>query len=306
MDKQLTSPSPQTHRKEEAATTTRPRNEFKSVREESKARGRSERWASEAQFFDAIAERLQSDVRPFDEAYERRYLGQELNPAYSKQFRLQLLGDLRGQRVLDVGCGEGSNAVLLARRGADVTGVDISQRCVELADARAKANQVEDRTRFYWSPLELAVLPERSFDVIWIDGVLHHVIPELELILDRLQTWAKPGARFVFSEPLCLHPIIRKLRARIPVHTDATPDERPLQRAELDLIQARLPDLKIRRFDLLSRGTRFVLGGTDYESAPRARQNLCDALHALDRALLQIPTVSELAGMAVMYGTFPR
>ena len=306
LDEYPSSPAARTQRKDVVPARTRPRNELKFPCEDLNPRGRSERWAAEAQFFDAIAERLQKDVRAFDESFDRRYLGQDLNPAYSKQFRLQLLGDLSGQRVLDVGCGEGSNAVLLARRGADVTGVDISPRCVELADARARANNVAERTRFYCSPLELADLPERAFDVIWVDGVLHHVIPELGLILGRIQTWAKPGARFVFSEPLCLHPVIRRLRSQIPIHTDATPDERPLQRAELDLIHARLPDLNIRRFELLSRGTRFVLGGANYETAHRARQKLCDALHAVDHALLHLPALSELAGMAVLYGTFPR
>ena len=45
------------------------------------------------------------------------------NPAF-----LAFVGDLRGRRVLDAGCGEGYNTRILARRGARMTGVDISEK----------------------------------------------------------------------------------------------------------------------------------------------------------------------------------
>src|SRR5271165_2507201 len=48
-----------------------------------------------------------------------------------------LPGDLCGARVLDAGCGTGALAVELARRGADVLGIDVSPSLVELARSRA-------------------------------------------------------------------------------------------------------------------------------------------------------------------------
>ena len=50
---------------------------------------------------------------------------------------LEMLGDVRGRKVLDLGCGEGGYARELARRGATVKGVDGSQRLVEVARQRA-------------------------------------------------------------------------------------------------------------------------------------------------------------------------
>jgi 2-polyprenyl-3-methyl-5-hydroxy-6-metoxy-1,4-benzoquinol methylase len=50
------------------------------------------------------------------------------NPAF-----LALVGDLNGRRVLDAGCGEGYNTRILARQGAIMTGVDLSERMIELA-----------------------------------------------------------------------------------------------------------------------------------------------------------------------------
>src|SRR5687767_10273371 len=55
---------------------------------------------------------------------------------------LAALGDVRGLRVLDLGCGHGMAAVVLARRGARVTACDLSAGYVREAHARARANGV--------------------------------------------------------------------------------------------------------------------------------------------------------------------
>jgi 2-polyprenyl-3-methyl-5-hydroxy-6-metoxy-1,4-benzoquinol methylase len=52
---------------------------------------------------------------------------------------LALLGDVRGRRILDLGCGEGGYARELAQRGAEVVGVDGSERLIEVARRRAQA-----------------------------------------------------------------------------------------------------------------------------------------------------------------------
>ena len=69
------------------------------------------------------------------------YLDHEtwVRPAFDK------LGDLRGKRVLDYGCGHGMAAVVLARRGAAVTAFDLSPGYVREAGERAAANGVAVR-----------------------------------------------------------------------------------------------------------------------------------------------------------------
>jgi SAM-dependent methyltransferase len=58
---------------------------------------------------------------------------------------LQELGDLRGRRILEVGCGTGHLAVEMARRGASVVALDLSPTMIDLARRHAEASGVSDR-----------------------------------------------------------------------------------------------------------------------------------------------------------------
>jgi 2-polyprenyl-3-methyl-5-hydroxy-6-metoxy-1,4-benzoquinol methylase len=263
------------------------------------------RWASESDFFDLMAERLAAHARPLDELTVQRYR-ETRRPWFNKEFRFQLMGDLRGKRVLDVGCGDGSNAILMARYGARVTGIDISPKSIELCHRRAELDGVGSNTQFICSPLETADLLDGSYDIIWGDGVLHHLIPELDGVMRQLVSYAKPGALFVFSEPVCLSPLLRRLRKRIPIHTDATPNERPLERAEMATIRRYLPHLELRWFSFLSRLDRFFLRHNNYERSPLPRRLVADALGCADRAVLSVPGLQPLGGMCVMYGQLQK
>ena len=77
-----------------------------------------------AQYWDKNAGLWANHVRQGWDAY-REFFN---NPAF-----FEFIGDLSGKTVLDAGCGEGYNTRLLARSGARMTGVDISERMIELA-----------------------------------------------------------------------------------------------------------------------------------------------------------------------------
>lgn len=202
--------------------------------------------------------------------------------------------------MLDVGCGDGINSVLPAKLGARVTGIDIAPKSI--FQERAEVNAVSHAVQFMCSPLEQAEIPPCSFDVIWGDAILHHVIENLEAVLTRLTLWAKPGALLLFSEPVNFSNALRRLRFMLPVKTDATPDERPLEPAELATIRRFLPDLRIRVYSLFGRLTRFILIGYNYEGSPAWRRAIVNSLALLDYGLLSLPLVRNLAGYAVLYG----
>ncbi len=261
---------------------------------------REARWREEAGFFDAHAP---AEIRGIDPRVAVRYAS-AARFWFNKEYRFQLLGPLAGHRVLDVGCGMGDNAILLALAGAEVTAVDVSPRSIEVAARRARASGLPHLPRFVCAPIEEAELPPRSFDLVWVDGLLHHVIPELDAVLARLRSLARAGARAVFSEPVNRLPALRRLREALPIPTDATPGERPLEEAELEIIRRHVPDLRVRAFGLLGRMNRFVLP-RGYEGAPASRRALANLLCAADWAILSAGPVARAGGMAVLHGRFP-
>jgi 2-polyprenyl-3-methyl-5-hydroxy-6-metoxy-1,4-benzoquinol methylase len=256
--------------------------------------------AQEAEFFDRRADESARRLQPVEDAVLARY--RSPGRLYPKEYCFRLLGDLRGKSILDVGCGEGEDAMILARLGACVTGLDVSPKAIDLAKQRAVINGVAHRTQFICAPLNAASLPEKAFDVIWIDNVLHHVLDDLEPTLGALLEAAKPGATILCIEPVNLNKTLRKIRFLVPVHTEVTPGERPLEKADLAVLEKLIPGVRRRHFNFLARLTRFVLLGYRYETAAPWRRALCDLVHGFDRAFLSVPKLNELGGIGLLHG----
>jgi SAM-dependent methyltransferase len=103
-------------------------------------------------------------------------------------------------RAIDLGCGSGANAVFLAERGFDVTGVDFS--AVALAKARRKADQagVADRCRFLEADLTAGTLAgvDGRFDLLVDYGTLDDLRGRRRHAMAALVTQlANPGSRFL-------------------------------------------------------------------------------------------------------------
>jgi 2-polyprenyl-3-methyl-5-hydroxy-6-metoxy-1,4-benzoquinol methylase len=260
------------------------------------------RWQQEARFFDERASK-RMQIGQIEERVVLRY--RSPGQLFAKEYSCRLLGDLHGKTVLDLGCGEGENSVLLARLGASVTGLDISPKSIDVARLRARLSGVEDFTEFICAPAETANLPEAHFDVIWGDNILHHVLPVLEETMAAVIRAAKPGAQIVFMEPTNLNATLRRIRFLVPVHTEVTPGERPLERRDLDVFERYVTEPKRRHFTFLGRLTRFLLKELSYENASFARRHLVRALHALDFAILSVPGLESLGGNSVLYGRAP-
>jgi 2-polyprenyl-3-methyl-5-hydroxy-6-metoxy-1,4-benzoquinol methylase len=262
---------------------------------------RPSHWKEEATFFDKRASRAGNSLQPVDPLAVKRY-GSPLRKRLAAEYRFYILGNLAGKAVLEVGCGDGANAILLAKLGAQVVGVDLSPASIELAKKRAALNGVCDSVQFVCSPLELVNLPANYFDAIVGVGVLHHVIASLDLVLRRLVTSAKSCGMFMFAEPINFNSTLRRIRLSVPVHTEVTPHERPLEKAEIEVIKYAIPDLAVRPFALFGRMDRFVLSDENYERSSAPRRLISNVLAATDWLLLSLPGVRDLGGTAVLYG----
>jgi 2-polyprenyl-3-methyl-5-hydroxy-6-metoxy-1,4-benzoquinol methylase len=261
----------------------------------------TERWQRERSFFDRQAQTSLQQLEPIPAETLRRY-GTLRRPYFNPEYRYRVVGDLRGKRVLEVGCGEGENSVVLAKLGAHVTGIDISQGAIDTALERADLNGVAERVAFVCAPIELASFEPATFDIIWGEAILHHLLADLDMVLSHLTKWAKPDATILFAEPVALSRTLRRVRLMLPVHTEATPDERPLEAGELALVSRYLRDAEFRYFEFLGRLDRFIVSDTNFEKSSPARRAISTALHLIDYGLLSLPGVSRLGGVCVMHG----
>ena len=263
---------------------------------------REERWKEEAAFFDRAAERIDVTALPIDALALERYTRPILRRRFSKEYRFKIMGPVEGKALLDVGCGDGQNSVMLAQMGARVTGIDVSPGAIEVARRRAEVNGVSDRVRFVCAPVEKADLPDGSFDIVWGEGILHHVLDDLELVLRHLARCAKRGGVLIFSEPINLSPMLRRIRQSIPIRTDATPGERPMLRLEIDLVRRYVPDLVMRPYSFLGRLDRFILIHYNYERSPVVRRGIVSGMATLDWLLMFMPGLRRLASTCVLHG----
>jgi SAM-dependent methyltransferase len=114
---------------------------------------------------------------------------------------LDLLGDVRGLRVLDLACGHGRIARELARRGARVTGADVSDVLLERARA-AGADEPLGVAYLNVDVTSAGALAGEVFDAVACNHGLAD-IDDLDGVLATVERVLRPGGRFVFS---LLHP----------------------------------------------------------------------------------------------------
>lgn len=106
----------------------------------------------------------------FDEVEQRKYFVEPHIPRFAEFPRWQ------GQRVLEIGCGIGTDTINFARHGARVTAVDLSEQSLALARRRAAVFDLGDRVRFFQANAEelTRVVPVEPYDLVYSFGVLHH------------------------------------------------------------------------------------------------------------------------------------
>jgi len=114
---------------------------------------------------------------------------------------LARLGEVRaGQRVLDVGCGTGGAARLLAEEfGCEVVGVDITAAFIAAAEWLSVATGLAGRTRFLCADAARTPLPDGSFDLVWCQHALMNM-PDVPAVLAEWRRLLAPGGRVLLHE----------------------------------------------------------------------------------------------------------
>jgi len=160
---------------------------------------------------------------------------------------LRIAGNLEDKKVLDFGCGVGLSTVDYARKGARVTGLDISMGAIKKAKQLTEDQNLQNRACFVRGSCEF--LPFREeFDIIIGVAILHHL--DLNLVVKSLKNTLNKGGRAIFMEPLDHNPLINLFRILTPGRR--TKDEKPIEIDFIKSLNSDFSEVNIYGYDLLT------------------------------------------------------
>jgi 2-polyprenyl-3-methyl-5-hydroxy-6-metoxy-1,4-benzoquinol methylase len=124
----------------------------------------------------------------FDEVEARKYFVEPHIPGFAEFDRWS------GKRVLEVGCGIGTDSINFARAGAELTAVELSSESLRIAEERADVMGVADRIRFVQANAEelTSTVTDGPYDLVYSFGVIHHT-PHPQQALAEMRALAAPG-----------------------------------------------------------------------------------------------------------------
>jgi len=144
---------------------------------------------ADAAFWDQIAEKYArdpiKDMRSFEYTLER-----------TRSFLNA------GSRVLEVGCGTGTSALLLARSARRIAACDVSEAMIRIARQKLEVPDAPQNVTFEVAPISREHLPVGTFDVVTAFNVLH-LVRDLDEALAAVAGRVRPGGFFISKTP-CL------------------------------------------------------------------------------------------------------
>jgi len=145
---------------------------------------------------------LKASWNRISEDYQRRSMIRTDDVYYGdfipSEKRLQLIGNVKGKRVLEIGCGGGQNSIALAKQGVIVSGIDFSERQIAYAKALARKEKVDvDFTVVDMQ--DLSRFTGNAFDVV-ITSVSLLYVESLDRTFAEVSRVLRDGGVFVFSE----------------------------------------------------------------------------------------------------------
>ncbi|MBW3022960.1 class I SAM-dependent methyltransferase [Candidatus Woesearchaeota archaeon] len=118
-------------------------------------------------------------------------------PCAPDESELKLLGNVKGKKILEIGCGGGQCSIAFAKQGAKCTGIDLSREQLKFAEHLAKKNKV--KIKFIRGDIQkLKGIKSNSYDIVFSAFALQYS-PNLTLCFKQVHRVLKKNGIFVFS-----------------------------------------------------------------------------------------------------------
>ncbi len=139
-----------------------------------------------------------NDISPYYQAEHRIPCDfVHYGPHCPNEDQLQLIGEVAGKHVLEIGCGGGQCSIAFAKRGAIVTGIDISDEQVRFAQKLAEEHGVK-ATFLQGDVTSLGIIANATQDIVFSAYALQY-LERLDLCFAEVHRVLKPGGLFVCS-----------------------------------------------------------------------------------------------------------
>jgi SAM-dependent methyltransferase len=241
-------------------------------------------------------ERTYHDERFAIDSRKKLYKYYSTNEGAKKFYVEEISRGCVSRKVLEYGCGTGSLSFDLVERGAQVTGIDISEVAIRKAKERMlKENIGGDNLCFAVMDAEDLGFDADEFSLVCGTGILHHL--NVERAFSELSRVLTKEGRAVFVEPLGYNPLINMYRKMTPKLRSK--DEHPLIRPDVELAEKYFRDVSIKHFHLLS------LMAVPFRRI-KGFHLLMKLVDRVDGLLLSLPLVKWFAWMAVLELKSPK
>lgn len=123
----------------------------------------------------------------------------------------EFLGSLSGRTVLEVGCGRGATLLELAKRGANVVGLDYSDEAIAVCRALARESGTAELANFVKGEAEKMPFAEESFDFVFSVGLLEHFADPTGLLVEQYRVLRSSGYCLVqVPQKYSLYTVLKK------------------------------------------------------------------------------------------------
>lgn len=217
------------------------------------------------------------------------------NPTYDIFQEMKIMmGDVKGKKIIEYGCGDGWTTAEMASLGGKVYAFDISSVAIKQAQEFLEKKRLAGNCTLSKMKAESLDYPDDLFDLAFGFAILHHL--DLNKAIPEMLRVMRNGACAFFAEPLGTNPIINMYRRFTPQYR--TKDESPLNLDNFACLSHQFKEFYHTEYYL----TAILSLGLGYLRLPdSAVRYCCRKLFNLDRKLLaRYPRIGKYAWYTII------